>query len=124
MTGVQTCAFRSVVFNQLRTANPISPELTVFPVSGLSAVNSEIYQKAVDLTALINSVTTNGIAAITGDVPVLPLQEKPQLMSALPTPSPLLPKALLGIVATFALSSSLQEKSSLESPVPEMFGKR
>ena len=39
-------------------------------------------------------------------------------------PSPLLPKALPGIVATFALSSSLQEKSSLESPVPEMFGKR
>lgn len=75
----------AVVFNQLRTANPISPELTVFPVSGLSAVNPEIYQKAVDLTALINSVATNGIAAVTGDIPVLPLQEKPQLMSALPT---------------------------------------
>ena len=72
----------TIVFDQLRTANSVSPEMSVFPVAGLSQLNPEIYQKAVDLTGLMNTVNTSGLAAITGDIPVLPLHEKTQLLSA------------------------------------------
>lgn len=72
----------SIVFDQLRTGNSVSPEMSVFPVNGLSQLNPEIYQKAVDLTSLLNAVNTEGLAAIRSDIPVLPLHEKAQLMSA------------------------------------------
>ncbi len=72
----------TIVFDQLRTANSVPPEMTVFPVNGLSQLNPEIYQKAVDLTSLLNTVNTEGLAAVKGDIPVLPPHEKPQLMSA------------------------------------------
>lgn len=71
----------AIVFDQLRTTNPLSPEMTVFPISGLNAINPEIYQKAVDLNTSLNTVSAQGLAALTGNLPVLPIQEKTQLMS-------------------------------------------
>lgn len=73
----------AIVFEQLRTMNPLQPELNVMPITGLSQLNPEIYVKAEELSTLINSVNTNGIDAVSGDVPVLPVQEKSQLFSRL-----------------------------------------
>lgn len=85
----------AIVFDQLRTTNPLSPEMSVFPVSGLSAINTEIYQKAVDLNTSLNTVNTQGLAALSGDLPVLPIQEKTQLMSA--EMKTLAPQGIVGI---------------------------
>lgn len=85
----------AIVFDQLRTTNPISPEMTVYPISGLNAINPEIYQKAVDLNTSLNTVSTQGIAALTGNLPVLPIQEKTQLMSA--EKKTLAPQGIVGV---------------------------
>lgn len=75
----------AVVLNDYRRENKISPEAAAFTINGLSAVNAEIYQKAVDITNMLNAANSGGgIGAISAPIPFLPYQDKTQLLVALP----------------------------------------
>ena len=75
----------AVVIDDYKVEGKFSPEVAAFSMNGLSNVNSEIYQKAVDLTTMINKINGGeGINAVTAPIPFLPYQDKTQLFVAMP----------------------------------------
>jgi hypothetical protein len=75
----------SILLKDFFKENKIAPEATAFSVSGLSSVNPEIYQHAVNLTAMINAANEGaGTAAFTAPIPFLPYQESTQLVQLVP----------------------------------------
>lgn len=75
----------SISLDDFKSEGKLSPEVTAFSTNGLSTVNPEIYQIAVDLTEMINKATGGeGIAALTAPIPFLPVQDKTQLFVSMP----------------------------------------
>lgn len=75
----------SISLDEFKSEGKFSPEVTAFTTNGLSTVNPEIYQIAVNLTEMINKATSGeGIAAITAPIPFLPVQDKTQLFVSMP----------------------------------------
>lgn len=75
----------SILLKDFYKENRIAPEVTAFSVSGLSSVNPEIYQHAVNLTAMINASNEGaGATAFTAPIPFLPYQETTQLVQLVP----------------------------------------
>lgn len=75
----------SILLKDFYKENKIAAEVTAFSVSGLSSVNPEIYQHAVNLTAMINSANEGaGITAFTAPIPFLPYQQTTQLVQLVP----------------------------------------
>lgn len=75
----------SILLKDFYKENRIAPEATAFSVSGLSAVNPEIYDHVIKLTNMINSASEGaGISAFSAPIPFLPYQDRTQLIQLLP----------------------------------------